>query len=248
MKSIILAAGEGKRLRPLTNNIPKCMVKVDGKPLIEHQVSCLKRSGIEKINICLGYAHDRVSISGVKNFYNHNYSSTNMVSTLFCAESELSDEDILISYGDIIYNDDVLDKIIKDDSDIGVVSDKNWFEYWSARMKNPLDDAETFKLDINGFIKELGKKANDYSEIEGQYIGLFKIKSKFMPLIKDFYHSLDKNTLYDGNNFDNMYMTTFLQLISKNVVPLSPVFINNGWVEIDQPSDLEFLEFLKIKK
>ena len=41
-----------------------------------------------------------------------------MVSTLFCAESELSDEDILISYGDIIYNDDVLDKIIKDDSDI----------------------------------------------------------------------------------------------------------------------------------
>ena len=49
MKSIILAAGEGKRLRPLTNNIPKCMVKVDGKPLIEHQVSCLKRSGIEKL-------------------------------------------------------------------------------------------------------------------------------------------------------------------------------------------------------
>ena len=53
-------------------------------------------------------------------------------------------------------------------------------------MKNPLDDAETFKLDKNGFIKELGKKANDYSEIEGQYIGLFKIKSEFMPLIKDF--------------------------------------------------------------
>ena len=247
MKSIILAAGEGKRLRPLTNNIPKCMVEVYGKPLIKHQIDCLKRNGIKEINICLGYAYDKVALNGVNNYYNYDYSETNMVYTLFCAESELSNEDIIISYGDIIYNDEVLDKIINNDSKIGVVSDKNWFEYWEARMKNPLEDAETFKVDRDGYIIELGKKAYNYNDIEGQYIGLFKIRSDIVATIKDFYHSLDKNILYDGNDFNNMYMTTFLYLVSKEVAPLSPIFINNGWVEIDQPSDLKYLQYLKTK-
>ena len=247
MKSIILAAGEGKRLRPLTNNIPKCMVEVYGKPLIKHQIDCLKRNGIKEINICLGYACDKISINGVNNYYNYDYSETNMVYTLFCAESELSNEDIIISYGDIIYNDEVLDKIINNDSKIGVVSDKNWFEYWEARMKNPLEDAETFKVDRDGYIIELGKKAYNYNDIEGQYIGLFKIRSDIVSKIKEFYHSLDKSILYDGNDFNNMYMTTFLYLVSKEVAPLSPIFINNGWVEIDQPSDLKYLQYLKTK-
>tara|TARA_B100000575_G_scaffold27000_1_gene18222 strand:- start:28363 stop:29112 length:750 start_codon:yes stop_codon:yes gene_type:complete len=247
MKSIILAAGEGKRLRPLTNDIPKCMVEVDGTPLIEHQINCLKRNGIKEINICLGYSSESVNFEGVNNFYNHDYYKTNMVYTLFCAESELVEEDIIISYGDINYNDEVLKKLIDNDSKIAVVSDRNWQEYWKDRMENPLDDAETFKLNPDGSILELGKKPRSYKDIEGQYIGLFKLRSDIVLSIKEFYHKLDRSLLYDGKDFNNMYMTTFLYLISKEVSPLTPVFINNGWIEIDEPSDLKHLQYLKNK-
>ena len=244
MKAIILAAGEGKRLRPLTNKKPKCMVEVNGKSIISHQIECLRSNGIENINICLGYASKEVRFDNVIYHYNTNYARTNMVYTLFCAKSELENDDILVSYGDIIYNNDVLKAIMKDDSKIGVVVDRNWLEYWNARMENPLDDAETLKINDKGYIVELGKKPINYGEIQGQYIGLIKFRIDIISKIKDYYNSLDKNKLYDGNDFDNMYMTSFLQLISRDIAPLSPVFIDNGWIEVDTPSDLKLTKFI----
>jgi len=247
MKVIILAAGEGKRLQPLTNNLPKCMVELNGKPILYHQIECLRRNGIIDINVCVGYARNKINCDSVKYYYNPEFSKTNMVYTLFCAKELLnSDDDILISYGDIVYNDKVLNTIVNDKSKIGVVVDRNWFDYWSERMENPLDDAETLKIDEQGYIYELGKKPTSYDEIEGQYVGLIKFRAGIISSITNLYETLDRNLMYDGKDFNNMYMTTFLQLISNNVTPLTPVYINNGWIEIDTPSDLLLTKYLKI--
>ena len=168
-----------------------------------------------------------------------------MVYTLFCAKELLnSDDDILISYGDIVYNDKVLNAIVNDKSKIGVVVDRNWFDYWSERMENSLDDAETLKINDQGNIYEIGKKPISYDEIQGQYVGLIKFKAEIIPSIKNLYEKLDRNLIYDGKDFNNMYMTTFLQLISENITPLKPVYINNGWIEIDAPSDLLLTKYL----
>jgi choline kinase len=168
-----------------------------------------------------------------------------MVSTLFCAK-ELFDgkDDILISYGDIVFNDNVFQTIQKADDKINIVVDKEWRRYWEARMENPLRDAETLKID-NGYIKELGKKSNSYNDIEGQYIGLIKIRKDVAIKVKEFYEKLDKNKLYDGKDYENIYMTSFLQIISDNILPLTPVYIKNGWIEVDEPSDLNFADFLE---
>jgi choline kinase len=55
----------------------------------------------------------------------------------------------------------------------------------------------------------------------------------------DLYHNLPKDQIYDGKNYDNMYMTTFIQILISNKFQVTPVFINGGWVEIDSPSDLD---------
>jgi len=168
------------------------------------------------------------------------------VSTLFCA-SELFDgeDDILISYGDIVYNDNVFNTIQETNEQINVVVDKNWREYWEARMDDPLRDVETLKIDENGSIKELGKKPNSYEDIEGQYIGLIKIRRDVVKQVKDYYENLDKRALYDGKDYENMYMTSFLQMIADNIMPLTPVYINSGWIEVDEPTDLNFGDFLQ---
>ena len=85
-----------------------------------------------------------------------------------------------------------LQSILKSEADISVVIDKDWRKYWSARMENPLEDAETLKINEEGTIKELGKKPTSYDEIEGQYIGLIKIKQSMLPKFKDYYKGLDK--------------------------------------------------------
>jgi L-glutamine-phosphate cytidylyltransferase len=246
MRVIILAAGEGTRLRPLTNDKPKCMVELNGKPLIEYQLDLFSKFDIKNVNVVTGYLEDKINFKGVKFFYNPKFDSTNMVSTLFCA-SELFDgeDDILISYGDIVYNDSILNAIQKSSERINVVVDKNWREYWEARMEDPLKDVETLKIDDNGHIKELGKKPNSYSDIEGQYIGLIKIRKDVVKQVKGYYQDLDKEALYDGKDYNNMYMTSFLQIIADNIIPLTPVYINSGWIEIDEPSDLKYGRFLK---
>lgn len=240
MKTIVLAAGQGIRLKPLTDNQPKCMVKFKDKSIIDYILEANKDLGINDISIVCGYKKEVIENQGynAKLYFNPKYDSTNMVSTLFCAESEMND-DLIISYADIIYEKEVLEKLINDKSDFAVVVDRKWKELWDMRMENPLEDAETMKIDRDGYIYELGKKPQSYEEIQGQYIGLIKFSKNFLPKVINHYKNLDKNAIYDNKNFDNMYMTSFIQSLIDNVQKANAVYIDRGWIEIDSLKDLE---------
>ena len=244
MKAVILAAGRGTRLRPLTDECPKCMVRLGDKPLVAYQIEAMRDCGIEDISIVTGYRSELVTLEGVKKFVNRDYETTNMVATLMSAGEYLDDE-LIVSYGDIVYEKSVLSKLIESKSDVSVVVDLDWREYWQVRMEDPLQDAETLKMDSEGHIVELGKKPSSYREIEAQYIGLMKFSSAVLPEIISLYDSLDSELLYDGKSKREMYMTTFLEEISRNIAPLKAVPIHNGWMEVDTPSDLEFFEFVE---
>lgn len=238
MKLIILAAGQGTRLQPLTNNIPKCMVKYQDKPLIDYILEVTK--DIEKRYIVTGYKSEvlkeYLKEQNLTFIYNKDYNKTNMVTSLFCAK-EFMNDDLIISYSDIIYKKEVIEKLIKSKYDISVVVDKQWKKLWLQRMQNPLDDAETLKIKDNKII-ELGKKTKDYSEIEGQYIGLIKISKNTIQKILAFYNNLSKDRYYDNKDFDNMYLTSFIQLIIDNLYDVNPIFINGSWLEVDCIEDL----------
>ncbi len=242
MKSIILAAGQGVRLRPLTDTVPKCMVEYKSKCIIDYILDTMGNCNIQSNVIINGYKKEvlekHLSLREVSFHTNTQYDSTNMVTTLFCAESELND-DIIISYADIIYKPEILQKLINSPADFACVVDLKWKELWSQRMNNPLDDAETMRLNADGTIKELGKKPKTYNDIEGQYIGLIKISKKVLPQIIEYYHSLDKSALYDKKDFDNMYMTSFIQLVINNLVPVHAELIEGGWLEVDCVEDLK---------
>jgi L-glutamine-phosphate cytidylyltransferase len=242
MKLLVLAAGQGTRLRPLTDNIPKCMVPVNGIPILKIQLETAKRVNITDIHVVCGYREEVIQYPEITKHNNELYETTNMVESLFCAEAIMND-DLIISYGDIIYQDNVIQSLMNSALPISVVIDREWKRYWSARMENPLEDAETLKLNDDGTIQELGKKADSYDDIQGQYIGLIKFSKNVLPRIREFYHSLDRNITYDGRSFEQMYMTTFLQLLSDQVEPLNAVPVDNGWIEVDEPSDLDHVVF-----
>lgn len=241
MKMIILAAGKGTRLRPLTNKKPKCMVEYQNKPIIDYILNVAKDSNIDNVGIVTGYKSNvlekHLSKQNIKFYNNENYANTNMVSSLFCAKDFMND-DLIISYSDIIYKKEVLDILIQSKNEFSVIIDKNWHQLWSQRMENPLDDAETLKIK-NGKIIEIGKKPKNYDEIEGQYIGLIKISKKILPLVIDYYRGLDTSQIYDNKDFNNMYMTTFIQKIIDNLLYVSPIYIHGGWTEIDTVNDLQ---------
>jgi choline kinase len=240
MNIIVLAAGQGTRLAPLTNERPKGMVEVAGKSILKHQLDLFKKFEFSNKVIVTGYKQDKIQYEGIKKVFNADFETTNMVHSFFCAE-EFFNEDIIISYGDIVYSEDVLKKIYESDADMSVVIDKDWEKLWSLRMEDPLADAETLKIE-DGKIAEIGKKPKSLDEIQGQYIGLIKIKAGFMAEISEMYKNLDKNAIYDGKTYPNMFMTSLVQLIIDKMNNVSPVYINGQWIEIDSVEDLETYE------
>ena len=247
MKSIILAAGQGKRLYPLTKNIPKCMVELFGKSIIQWQIEKFRECQINDISIVRGYLSSMINFSNIAFFNNNNFSTTNMVETLFCAESKLSGT-IIVSYGDIIYEKKVLQKLIECTDDLAVVVDKNWNYYWQMRFEKPLNDVESMKIDHTGFITSIGQKVQNLDDIQGQYIGLMKFQNNGIDQIKEFYKKtkneskLGTNPLNPKLPFKQSYMTDFLQgLINANhKIKAVPIF--GGWLELDSINDYQLYQ------
>jgi choline kinase len=247
MKAIILAAGQGTRLRPLTDDRPKCMVEYKGKSIIATILETMHNCGIEDIAIVGGYKIDvlkeYLKDQTIVFFENKAYEKTNMVSTFFCAK-EWMDDDLIISYADIMYTDSILQKVLSEPSPISTSVDLEWLELWKHRMDDPLSDAETMKLDDMGNIMELGKKPKSYDEIQGQYMGLIKIKKELLREIVEFYATLSRDAMYDGKTFEQMYMTSFLQMIIDHIMPIKAVLVHGGWIEIDCIQDMESEMFI----
>ncbi|MCP4605095.1 MAG: phosphocholine cytidylyltransferase family protein [Proteobacteria bacterium] len=237
MKAVLLAAGQGTRLLPLTNDRPKCMVEYRGRPIIDHILDTLSVCSVEDIVLIKGYLADVLDRPCTKSIINTRFASTNMVHTLFCAEEELTDS-CIISYTDIIYGPSILKALLDCPDDISLTVDKDWKKLWEARMEDPLRDAETLRLTDDGYIIELGKKPKSYDDIEGQYMGLIKLTAKGCEQVRCHYHSLDRDAEYDGKDFDNMYMTSFIQSMIDSGIPVKAVPISGGWLEIDSLEDL----------
>jgi L-glutamine-phosphate cytidylyltransferase len=247
LKAIILAAGEGKRLRPLTNNKPKCMVELFGKSLLQWQIDTFKHFGISDISIVTGYHNKMIKLPNISYFHNEKYASTNMIETLFCAKSKL-DDSVIVSYGDIIFEKEILSKLIKSNQSISVIIDKDWKNYWNMRFQNPLDDAESLLLDDNGFLTDIGQSVTSYEQIQGQYIGLMKFQNDGVTFLKDFYNKcknesiLSVNPLNPNLDFEKSYMTDLLRSMVINGSKIKSIPIHNGWLELDTFDDFKLYE------
>jgi len=245
LKAIILAAGEGTRLHTLTQNTPKCLVKLFGKSLLEWQLSAFRDSGISKICVIKGHHGEKINFPNITYYTNEKYKTTNMVETLFCAKKEFN-EPVIVSYGDIIFEKSVVRKLIQNNEDFSVIVDKDWEKYWRLRFINPLDDAESLKIDKFGYISEIGQKVKKIDEIEGQFTGLIKIQGDGLDIVKSLYDQFKKQAQKEGKNplnqdipFEKSYMTDFLQGLIEESQKLSPVFIKNGWLELDSMNDYQ---------
>ena len=241
IKIIILAAGKGERLLPLTKDKPKAMVSIFGKPILDHQLNIIKKVGITKTIIITGYCKEKINYKNIEYFTNEKYDSTNMVETLFCSNKEMEDS-FIVSYGDIIYEQKILEYLANDASDISVVVDKGWKKLWNIRSNDPINDAESLEIK-NNKITSIGQKINSLDEPCGQFIGLMKFQGKGIEYLKSTYEilkqkSMKNNGFYKKNKkFNQMYMTDLLQEIINSGFVIKPLIINGGWLEIDTIND-----------
>jgi len=237
MKAIILCAGMGTRLEHYTHNRPKCMVEFYGRPLLNWQLKVLNACGVEEIILVGGYKAELLSKFGQKVVINPRYKDTNMLYSLLQAKEEMiSGDDILISYGDIIYEPRIIKDLLMARGDIVIAADADWRKLWSARFRDPLEDAETFKMDSRGYLEEIGNSPDSYDRIDAQYRGLIKLSSNYA---SRFFEIID---IYRENNSVNkleaLSMTEMLMYMIRKGEEIDVSMTRGGWLEFDNVSDL----------
>ncbi len=243
MKAIILAAGQGTRLKKYTENLPKGMLRFDGKTIIERQIEVYRRCGITDIIVVRGFAADKITYPDVKYYENADYANSNMVESLMTAKQEF-DDDMIVSYSDVLFQESMLRGMMDRKDDFAVAVDTNWQEYWQARYGKIDFDTESLSLDEHDNITELGLEAPRQEDIDARYIGLLKFSKNALKKIveihdRDYEAYQDRPWKQSGKTIRKAYMTDLLQAVIESGDSVRAVRFRNGWIEFDTNEDYE---------
>ena len=241
MKAIILAAGPSSRLLPVTNEKPKCLLEVGGQTILERVLVALRESGIESIVVVRGYHGDQINYPNVKYYQNPNFRNNNIIASLFCAECEMTD-DFILSWSDILYSKEIVQKLLYTEADIALVVDVNWIEHYEGRDQHPISEADLVKVE-KGRVVKIGKVVVSPEEAHGEFIGLAKFTKSGADVMRATYHRVAEERptapFQCAVSLEKAYLTDMIQELVDNGSLVKSVDIDGGWMEIDTAQDLE---------
>ncbi len=235
MIGVILAAGIGKRLMPLTEHIPKTLVKIQEKTILEHIITNLVDCGIQEIYVVVGHGKESVvsetdRLSKIFNcdfkiVENENYLSTNTGYSLLrvfnCLEKS---NEIVVINGDTVFDQRILEKLVRCDRTSIVVDN----------VKDLTDESFKVKVVPNGRIVAIGKQLST-TDSTGEFIGLSLIQTEDIVFFKEILEDLIRD---DPNQY---YDIAFKKLSESS--PIGFVYTDGLiWTEIDFFSDLEYAD------
>lgn len=237
MQAIILAAGMGRRLKELTQNNTKCMVKVNGVTLIDRLLHQLEKHTLSRIVIVVGYESEKlmeyISTLGIKTpiVYVNNpiYNKTNNIYSLALAKDKLQEEDTLLFESDLIFEDSLIDVLLEDPRDTLALVDK--YESWM--------DGTCVKLGEDDSIGEFvpGKRFK-YNEIDEYYktVNIYKFSKNFsekyyVPFLEAYQEALGVNEYYEQ-------VLRVITMLDEPAIKAKKL-TGQLWYEIDDVQDLD---------
>ena len=242
MRAIILAAGEGSRMGKLTQNIPKPLVNVNGKSIIERQLSSLKQNGVLDIIIVTGTHHEKFNFKNVVYVNNLDHKKHDTLGSLMTARDYMNDE-IITTYADQIFEEKILKSMTEFTGDIGIAVDLDWEKNYVNRDQHPKSEAENVLINGNRIL-ELRKNISECKENEkiGECLGLMKFSRKASKVFLDKYSELDtphKGKFHNAPSLEKALISDMLQELIVSGIRISPIYVNGKWCEIDTLQDLQ---------
>ena len=240
MQAIILAAGMGKRLKELTSDATKCMVKVNGVAMIDRMMGHLDKLGLSRIVVVVGYEGqklmDYIDALGVSTpivyVDNNVYNKTNNIYSLYLAKDYLVQEDTILLESDLVFEEAVLHRLINHPYPSLVLVDK--FESWMDGTVVTLDEQDN----IQSFV---AKREFDFNRIDEYYktVNIYKFSKEFselyyVPFLEIYCKALGTNEYYE----QVLKVITFLEDPHIKAVKLE----GEKWYEIDDVQDLDIAE------
>lgn len=222
MRAIILAAGMGTRLRPLTDNIPKSLVKVLGEPMAERQIKFLKEKGIEDIIVVTGYLSEKFEYLkekyGVKLIHNDKYDLYNNVYTMYLVRDYL--EDAYVTEADVYMVRNYFEESPKTSTYFSGIKE-DFLKEWKVKFD---ENNKVYTLEVGPGTDYIMSGVSYWSKEDGA-------------LIKK---QLEK--VIEGGNFDNVYWDDVVSEVMRDLNVYIEKIASNDWFEIDSLEDLKKAE------
>lgn len=232
VNAIVLAASQGERLGELTREIPKTLLKVGKKTILEMQVDAFHQMGIKKITVVRGFGKEKFPAGSIETIDNNEYAATKELYSLYLAREELR-ENTIISYGDIIFKSYILNELLNDPNDITLIVDADCQRNGDYRDYTKTDRPYS-KNTFFGAVK-FEKMSNELPEEEtnGEFIGLWKVNKRGAEIVKK---TLER--LAAHNDIKELRMSHLFNEISKEH-PIAVKYIKGSWLDIDSIVDLQ---------
>ena len=241
MKAIIIAAGEGSRMGKLTQNIPKPLVNVNGKSIIERQLSILKQNGILDIIIITGPHHEKFNFEKIRYIRDENFVEHDQLGSLLSAKKEI-DGDVILLFADIIFENTILAKILESKSDISIAVDMNWERTYASRTDNSFDEADKVRFELGNITRIFKTMTEEDKKFEiGEFIGLMRLSKNGSKQLVDCYEKIraHKGKFHDAQSIEKAKIIDLLQELIENKIKIDAIPITGKWCEIDTEQDLE---------
>ena len=239
MKAVILAAGTASRLRPLTSNTPKCLLKVNGKTLLERTLDNFISNGITEFLIVTGYLQEMIIDFVKKNYpelnvkflYNKDFATTNNIYSLYLAEEFACGNNFILSDSDILFSKDIISALLADKNPDVLAMNRH--ELGEEEIKI-ISDGERNVLEIS--------KVCSIVKAVGESVGLEKMSAEYSAaLYKELHQMIDNEGL--SNVF---YEKAFERLIPQGHIFKYLDTIDFFSMEIDTVEDYDKIKDLKI--
>ena len=242
VKSIIIAAGLGSRLKGYTEALPKCMLMFGDKTLLERQLEVYEGCGIKDISVVRGFKKEKINYEGLNYYDNTDYHNNNILNSLFYAE-EVINGNVIISYSDILFDTNVVSRLLESNADISIVVDIDWRGYYIDRKDHPIEEAEKVIFDANNEVLKIGKVITSKQDVYGEFIGMLKLSPRGAEIFK-LHFNRAKKIFWDkpfqrSQTFQKAYITDLIQDMVEMGVSIHCVIIERGWKEIDTVEDYE---------
>lgn len=234
MKAVILAAGQGTRIRSVHGEHPKCLIEVDGSTILDHQLEALSMTGINDIAIVVGYEEEQIishvrarSLTENQHIHfieNPAFAITNNIYSLWLAIDWLRGDSFIVLNADVIFDPEILQSAVRPMAPISMIVDPLWRD-------------ETMKVVIEGDrVIEMNKKISR-EEFSGTYIGI----TVFTKAIQNhFFRKMNK--LIATGRVNEFFNSAVQQLANEGAYVGFTSTDGLAWAEIDDPVDLSFAQ------
>jgi L-glutamine-phosphate cytidylyltransferase len=247
MKAIIIGAGRGSRLRHLTTDIPKTLVPILGRPMLDSVLEALAAGGFARkdvIFVC-GYKAEQIKerYPDLQYVENTAWESNNILASLLYAREHLEDG-FVSTYSDIVYRPSIVADLVKSDADIALACDTDWRRRYVGRSQHPETDAEKLRAE-GGRVVELSRRIAS-ERATGEFIGVMKLSSdgarRFVAAFDAAKEAFAGKEYREGRSFEKAYLIDLLAAMLERGETMHTVDTHGGYMEIDTLEDAALSE------